>query len=363
MSKQQKIIVSVTNDLHTDQRVHKVCLFLQQQGFDVTLVGRKLTSSGELKRPYACKRFRLWFNKGFLFYANYNLRLCCYLLVHRADVLLSNDLDTLYANYIASKLKGTKLVYDSHEYFTEVPELIGRPKVKRFWERIEKRIFPKLKKVYTVNESIAEIYQKKYHVPVEVVKNVPLFEAYVDASAIREARTIIYQGSVNKDRGLEELLQAMSHLSDVRLVIVGGGDVLEDLKQQAADLKITDRVTFTGKIPFEELKTFTRRASLGLSLEKGGNLNYELALPNKLFDYLACGIPVLVSALPEMKKVLDSFEVGLTISSHDPEEIADKIQSMLSSTQWNTWHENAIEAAKTYCWEQEQETLKKIFLT
>src|SRR5690554_2991253 len=130
--KNKKIIVSVTNDLYTDQRVHKVCMFLYENGYEVLLVGRKLKNSEPITdRPYSIKRFKLVFNAGALFYSNYNLRLFWFLLFTRFDVLLSNDLDTLLANYCAHRLKSkSRLVYDTHELFTEVPELTARQKVR-----------------------------------------------------------------------------------------------------------------------------------------------------------------------------------------------------------------------------------------
>ena len=123
----QKIIVSVTNDLSTDQRVDKICNTLLELNFDVVLIGRKLPNSIRVKRVYSTRRFKLWFNKGALFYANYNIRLFFFLLFNKTDALWSNDLDTLLPNYLISKWKNKKLIFDSHEYFTEVPELVDRP--------------------------------------------------------------------------------------------------------------------------------------------------------------------------------------------------------------------------------------------
>lgn len=176
--KKKKAIVSVTNDLYTDQRVHKVASFLHNHGYDVLLVGRLLPNSQPLERAYKTHRMKLSFHKGALFYANYNLRLFFFLLFRKADLLLSNDLDTLLANFMAKKLKrNCELVYDSHEYYTEVPELVSRPKVKAIWEAIEGFIFPKLNKIYTVNQSIADKYKQKYHKDLAIIRNIsPLWQ-------------------------------------------------------------------------------------------------------------------------------------------------------------------------------------------
>ena len=160
MSIPQKIIVSVSSDLSTDQRVQKVCTSLANHGFDVQLLGRKLTNSSTFSSNlYKAKRFTLWFNRGFLFYANLNVALFFKLLFSKFDVLYANDLDTLTANFLVSKITGKPLIYDSHEYFTEVPELVSRPSVQRIWVRIEKTILPKLKNCITVTEQIANVYK------------------------------------------------------------------------------------------------------------------------------------------------------------------------------------------------------------
>ena len=111
----QKIIVSVSNDLVSDQRVHKVCSTLIEMGFKILLLGRKFQTSEELQRPYETHRFSLLFNRGPLFYAEFNIRLFCF-LIHK-NVFCYNDLDTLLPNFLISKLKGNDLIYDSHELF------------------------------------------------------------------------------------------------------------------------------------------------------------------------------------------------------------------------------------------------------
>ena len=167
-----RIIISATNDLSTDQRIKKICETLYALNFDIVLIGRKLSNSLPLNRKYRTIRMKLLFKKGVLFYAEYNIRLFFQLLFLKKDILLSNDLDTLLPNYLISKMFFKKLVYDSHELFTEVPELIERRGVQKVWLSIEKFIFPKLKNVYTVNNSIASYYSNKYTVSVGIVRNI-----------------------------------------------------------------------------------------------------------------------------------------------------------------------------------------------
>lgn len=362
MSSKKHIIVSVTNDLVADQRVHKVCSFLQENDYVVTLVGRKFSHSLSVDRDYQTKRLRLLFTKGPLFYAFFNFRLFFFLLFKKADVLLSNDLDTLLPNYLVSKLRRKKLIYDSHEYFTEVPELVGRPKVKAVWEKLEKRLVPKVHKMYTVNESLAKMYADKYQREVLSVVNLPYYKEVVEVNKA-EKFTAIYQGALNKDRGLEELIQAFSLLNDMHLWIIGDGDVSEALKQLVFQLNISDKVKFFGKLPFEQLRQYTLKAHVGVSLEKSTNLSYEYATPNKVFDYISAGLPVLTCSLPEIKRIVNTYDVGTCIETVEPNAIAEKLIWYKENPEaLKNWSKNAEEAAKELCWEKQLSVLEELFI-
>ena len=365
----KRIIISVTNDLSTDQRVDKVSRSLQKLGFEVVLVGRELSDSLPLERPYRCVRFRLLFNSGPLFYAEYNFRLWLWLLFSKSHVLLANDLDTLLANYLASRMVRVPLVYDSHEYYTEVPELVGRPRVQKTWERIEKWIFPRLKHVYTVNESIAEIYRKKYAVEVGVIHNLPPLgeiektKNRSDLGIPEDRFVVVLQGAgINMDRGGEELVEAMAHLPHCFLVIVGSGDVIDQLKASAKSLGIGEQIMFRPKMPYNQMMQYTLNADLGVTLDKDTNLNYRYSLPNKVFDYIKAGIPVLSSNLPELANVVNTFKIGAIVSSHNPLDIARAIEDIRENPQLqNEWSENTTFALAQLNWQKQEEKLSAIF--
>lgn len=364
----KKIIVSVSNDLYSDQRVRKVCNSLLNLGYEIILLGRKLKDSKEINdRNYQVKRFNLPFVKGALFYASLNIRLFFYLFFHKADVLLANDLDTLLPNYLVSKLKNIPLVYDSHELFTEVPELQGRYS-KRIWEKIEKWIFPKLKYGFTVNNSIANIYENKYGVRLKVLKNIPNkvndFSPEDKSSLGIEniGKYIILQGAgINIDRGAEEIVEAMQFVESVKLLIVGDGDVLPKLKLIVNELGIENKVLFIAKQSPQRLKSYTFYAELGLSMDKDTNLNYRYSLPNKIFDYMQSGIPILASDLPEIKKVIDKFGIGVICKSHEIKEIANCINSMIYQDIKSKLARNLSDAAQKISWENQEEVLVSVY--
>lgn len=366
------VIVSVINDLSTDHRVHRTCLTLHKLGYHVTLVGRKQRKSITLApRDYTTKRMFLLFEKGVLFYAEYQIRLFFYLLFHKADVLVSNDLDTLLPNYITSKLKSSILVYDTHELFCEVPELQGNPTKRNIWKSIEKWIFPKLNYVFTVNDSIAKIYSEEYTIPVKVVRNIPLRPTSNKGNMLTKTalglptnkKIIVLQGAgINVDRGAEEAVEAMKYVNNAMLLIIGSGDVLDKLKRMVVHLQLQDKVKFIGKVPLEKLLQYTHHADLGLTLDKDTNINYRYSLPNKLFDYIHSGVPVLASGLIEVKKIIQHYNVGECIENHHPQHIADKINGIFADTErLHIWKKNTNIAASELNWENEEKGLVAVY--
>jgi len=320
-------------------------------------------------RPYPTRRMKLIFTKGPLFYACFNLRLFFFLLFHKADLLFSNDLDTLLPNYIIAGLKKKPLIYDSHEYFTGVPELINRKGVQKVWKQIEKWIFPRLKDIITVNESIADLYEKEYGKRPVVVRNIPsagfipLEKSRSDLGLPENKKILILQGSgINVQRGSEEMVEAMQMINDAVLLIIGSGDVIPRLKKMIIDLQLADKVIVKPKLPYNELMNFTHLADIGLTLDKDTNLNYRYSLPNKLFDYIRAGIPVIASPLVEIRKIIDKYDIGTFIPGHEPKEIAAKINAVLQDKELIArWKKNITFASSQLAWEKEEQGLKKVF--
>jgi len=344
-----------------DQRVNRVCNTLCDMGFDVVVLCRRLKSSAELEpRRYRVKRFRLLFNKGMLFYACFNMRLFFYLLFHSCDALLANDLDTLLANALASKLKRKKLYYDTHELFTEVPELQAAGFKKKVWLWIERHCILRPVATYTVCNSIANYYNEKYGLGMKVVRNLPTSKEMQPYDG-RE-NILLYQGALNMGRGIELLIEMMKHFPEYKLYIAGKGYMDAELKKLAADLNLSDRVVFTGNLRFDELHKLTSSAKIGFSVEQGDSLNYKYALPNKVFDYIQAGTSVVCSNLPEMRAVVDEYSVGEIFAEHDAESLAKLVTKMLDNPdKLLEYHNNCIKAAKVLNWENEQEILRGIY--
>ncbi len=370
----KRALVSVSNDLFSDQRVDKVCNSLTNMGFEVLLVGRQYKDSPLLsQRKYKTKRVRLLFRKGAAFYAEFNIRLFFLLLFIKCDILVSNDLDTLLPNYLISKIRRKKLVYDSHEYFCGVPELIHRPFVQNCWRRIEKLCVPHLSDMITVNQSIADLYDKEYPQrknKVRVVRNIPtsekplITETRHSLGLSEEKKLLILQGSgINVDRGSEELVAAMEMVDDnALLLIIGKGDAVPALKRQVNEKNLSQKVLFIDRVSPDKLFNYTYHADIGFSLDKDTNINYRFSLPNKIFDYMKAETPVIVSNLPEIAKVVKETEIGLIIADHRPKTIADNINMLLRDEMLlMKFKSNTKIAAKNYTWENEEKVLNDIY--
>ena len=363
----RRIVISVSSDLVTDQRVHRTALTLKEAGYKVMVVGRVLPQSPQMpSRRYRFKRFSLPFVKGPLFYATLNLRLFWFLLWNYADVLIANDLDTLLPNYLISRLRNIPLVYDSHEYYTGVPELEGRPRVKKFWKRIEQFIVPKLRYAITVNDSIARLYRDEYNVPFIVIRNVPAPDEmiYPGKHKIREQLGLpqnlpvyILQGAgINIQRGAEETVETMQYVKGL-LLIVGNGDVIPKLKEYVRSHNLQSKVTFIPRQSQQQLRLYTRSADAGISLDKDTNINYRFSLPNKLFDYIQARIPVIASPLPEVRKIIEEYDVGLIAESHDPKYLAGIFEKAVEPENIIRWRKNLDAAASELHWGNEKEKL------
>jgi glycosyltransferase involved in cell wall biosynthesis len=368
-----RVVFTVTNDVFTDQRVNKMAKTLFEMGFLPSIIGVKRKDSQAFNPPYArVKRVPLLFHKGFLFYAEYNLKLFFILLFSRFSLIIANDLDTLLPAHLASRIRGKNLVYDTHEYFTGTPEVIDRPRVHRVWKSLEKWLFPRQKTVITVNESIARLYREEYGNTVRVVRNLPPTLGNPDILSREElgvpagTRILLMQGSgINVERGAEELVAAMhpAHgLENVQLWIIGGGDVIRVLKEAVMENGLENRVRFFPRMPYRRLMAHTALADIGLSLDRDRSINYRFSLPNKLFDYIMAGVPVLASDLPEVKKIVMGYGVGRTLTTHEPSGIARALAEMLSDdARMEGWRNSCLQARKTLCWEEEEKIVREIY--
>jgi glycosyltransferase involved in cell wall biosynthesis len=357
----KKIYFTVTNDLTYDQRMNRICTSLAENGYAVTLAGRKLNSSVPLtEKKYKQKRIRCWFNTGKLFYGEYNIRLFFFLLFKKMDAVCAIDLDTILPCLYISRLKKIPRIYDAHELFTELPEVISRPGILKLWTKIEKKAVPQFKWGYTVSESIAEEFYRRYGAHFETIRNIPFLKKLNTTKPHDYAyneKFILYQGAVNEARGFEYLIPAMQWVNS-RLIICGDGNFMKQLKKLITDYKLQDKIELKGMLPPEQLWIISQQATVGIALAEKEGLNQYLALPNKFLDYIHAALPQVTMNYPEYQKINNEFEVAVLIDNLDPKRIAEAINNLLTDTVlYKKLKENCLSAREKLNWQQEEKKL------
>jgi len=352
----KRIIFTVTNDLNFDQRMHRICTSLSNAGYSITLVGRKLKTSVPLiQTNYRQHRLSCFFNTGFLFYAEYNLRLFFYLWNQKTDALCAIDLDTIAPVLAISKFKKIKRIYDAHELFCEMKEVVSRPRIYRFWKWLERSTVPHFIHGYTVNAPIRNIFKKDYGVEYEVIRNVPYLQES-KASVVKE-NFIIYQGAVNEGRSFETLIPAIAFI-DCPLHIYGDGNFLEQAKALTKEYKLEQKVVFKGKAFPADLRNITPAALLGITLFENNGLSNFLSLANRFFDYIQAGIPQLCVGYPAYKEINDKYSIAVLINDLQPKSIADAINNMLADKDLlNQLRTNCNIAREELNWQNEEKIL------
>lgn len=356
----KKIFFTVTNDLSFDQRMNRICTTLATNGYAVTLVGRKLPGSLPLKKEaYEQKRIRCWFKKGKSFYAEYNFRLFWYLLFKKMDAICAIDLDTILPCLKVSQWKKIPRVYDAHELFTELKEVVTRPAVKKMWTRIEKHTVPKYKHGYTVSESIAEEFKRRYNVQYGCIRNITRLRP-LDPVTPSE-KFILYSGAVNEARAFEYLIPAL-RMVDAKLVVCGDGNFMPQLKELIHEHGVTDKVELKGMLTPDELWDVSQKAFIGIAVAENEGLNQYWALPNKFFDYLHAGLPQITMDYPEYRKLNKEHEVAVLIDSLEPAVIAASINNLLGNdVMYQRLRENCLVARLEWNWQNEEKKLLSFY--
>ena len=354
-----RIICTVTNDLTYDQRMHRICSSLCKAGYQVELVGRQLSQSKPLEnKTFRQTRLKNFFNKKVFFYAEHNIRLFLHLMRADYDVISSIDLDTLLAGYLASKLRNKPLVYDAHEYFTEMEEVVARPAVHFIWKKLAQLLLPKVQFGYTVSEGYAQLFKSNFGIDLKIVRNATVHQS---RQVITNREYILYQGAVNVGRGLDVLIKAMQKV-DYPLVICGKGDVYDDLKSLVKDLSLEQKVTFAGYVPPSKLTRYTAKAKIGITLFTNAGLSNQFSLANRFFDYMHFGVPQLAMKYPEYENFNTEFEVAELVSNVSETEVSNAINKLLNDEKrWLELHQNAIEAAETHNWQSDEKNLLEVY--
>ncbi len=338
----------------------RICTTLATAGYDVTLVGFKRKKSKPLvPRPFKQIRLPVIAEQGKLLYIHYWINLFFLLLFKKADALCAIDLDTIMPVYYASMIRGRKRVYDAHEIFTDLKEVISRPAIHKMWTWIGNHTVPHFPVGYTIGESYAAEFKQRYGVDYRIVRNATVLIPLEIPE--KKERYILYQGWVNVGRCFEQLIPAMKYI-DAELVVCGDGNFYAEAQALAKEHGVTDRIIFKGYVPPQELTAYTLQAYIGITLFEDTSLSNRLSLANRFFDYMHNGVPQLCIKYPEYERINEQYEIATLIADTSPEQIAAALNTLLTDQEYyNMLQQNCLKAREKYCWQQEEKTLLDVY--
>lgn len=285
---------------------------------------------------------------------------------HKADMYHSNDLNTLAQGIICKVFHDSKLVYDSHEVQTDRtgynPDTI----------KVIEKILIKFADVTIVeNKTRAEKHEELYgYVPKTLhnysalydIDNVSDIDLYEELNIERSQKILLYQGGVQYGRGLDVLIQAMDNIENGVLVIIGDGKLKEELIEETVRKKLEDRVKFLPKVPLNQLPSYTKQAYIGYQVLQNTSYNHYSASSNKLFEYIMAEVPVISCDFPEIRRVVEDENIGITVEADKPTSIATATQKLIDHPELrNELSMNCKRAKYKYNWQNEKEKLLKIY--
>ena len=351
-----KIFFTVTTDLTYDQRMIRISTSLANAGYKVVLVGCKRKSSLPLiAQPFQQKRLRCFFEKGKLFYAEYNTRLFFFLLLKKMDVICAIDLDTILPCYFISVIKRIRRVYDAHELFCEMKEIVTRRSIYNLWKKIERYTVPKFQLGYTVNQPIAEEFKKMYGVQYWVIRNISVLRPI--EYLVKTEKFILYQGAVNEGRSFETIIPAMKTVN-CKLIICGDGNFMPQARKLVRENNVEDRVVFKGKITPMELRQITLQSYIGLTLFENTGLSNYYSLANRFFDYLHAGIPQLCVDYPVYHEINAQLPVAVLVKDISSKNLSEQMNNLLhNKVLYDELSNNCKQARQKYNWQEEEKVL------
>ena len=295
------------------------------------------------------------FITGKLFYLEYNLRLFFYLLFKKHDLICAIDLDTILPCLLISKIKGIHRVFDAHELFCEMQEIVSRPFIYKMWKKIERYAVPQFRFGYTVNTIIAEEFTKMYNCSYEIIRNVPELKPL--AIPEKNSKYILYQGAVNEGRSFDTLIPAMKYVN-AKLVIAGSGNYIDKAKRLVMENGLTHKVVFTGRLFPADLYNYSINAWAGVTLFENRGLSNYYSLANRFFDYMHAGIPQVCVNYPVYAEINKSQPVAILIDGLGSENIAKHLNQLVENdVLYNDLQQNCLHQREILNWQAEEKKL------
>ena len=368
MNRAKKICIAFLGNPKFDSRITNLANSLREDGCKVSVIGFDwfITSEDHIENElkiYAIKKSKF----SLIFYLQFAYILLGELIRSEADIYFAEDLYTLPFVAAIAKIKKAKVYYNSREIYAHIGGLRDRPMLQKIVKSIEKFFITKVDLVMTTGPLDSEYIEKLYNIKdTLVVRNIPLYQNAISKIDLRNKFNIghdklllVYQGVILHGRGLKQIINSIAKLPKAVLIIFGDGEQKNHFKQLAEKLNINDRIVFARTYNQKELINYTAGGDVGLSLVENISISYYHALPNKLFEYIMAGLPVLCSDLPQMKKIVDDYKVGESINMENEENIITVLNKWFENPNLlSEYRNNCVTAAKELNWQEEYKKVR-----
>ena len=366
-----KIIHTTISDCENERRIFNEALTASRNGYEVKILSLK---TPELKAhqfvgTVVLERIAIrYWQGGPLKFLSFNFKLFIRLLFEHFDILHVHDLWVLPASALVAIIRRKKLIYDTHEYYRGLEIFNVKPFSGKIWSITEKFFIRFIDTMVCVNPFHADLFLKMYpEIPSPVIiMNLPrkknMNEILKPKSYRERENTILFQGIFKPGRGLFQVIKAMRHVNDGYLEFIGFGELEEAMRQLVDELELQEKIMFRGKVSWDHLLNETQQTRGGLVIFEPTSENYRFASPNKFFEYVMAGTPVIASNIPTFRYFLSEFEVGLLVDSNSEEQIADAMERLLSDEEsWNYFHLNCLKAREVWNWEIQEEKILDMY--
>ena len=351
------VIIAFLGNVNFDARCLNMANTLYKNGYNVTIIDELSDEEGFQTEKFDIIHVNTKYKSGLLRYWNFHCKVQSISKKINPDIFIAGDLFSL-AVCTKQKMNCIK-IFDCREIYSKLTALINKPFKQSFWSFYEKLYFNKVDKVFVTATSDKEFLLKKYgkkeifeilNFPkiVESTLKINIREKY---NIPKENKIFIYQGAIQFGRGIDEMIFLLKEFPKITALIVGTGSYKTELIKLIEKYKVSDRVIFTGVVPYLDLISYTKQADIGFSLIQPVSQSYKQALPNKLFEYGLSGIPTIASNFPEIDKYVNQYKLGLTVNPENYESQKNVVEQLLN---WRNREQLKNIVQNNFTWEAQE---------
>lgn len=296
-----------------------------------------------------------------------HLMLLLNIIRFRPTVVHSHDVNTLPTAWLASVISNAKLVYDAHEVSTSRE---GYGKLSKLVAYIEKLLIPRACAVITTTETRAKYFARLYKIArPAVLQNRPRFVTpqksrllHEELGIGEECPVVLYQGGLQSGRGLEKLVRCTARLKKAHVVLIGGGRLTQPLIDLRDNLGLQDRVHFIPTVALSDLPKYTAAADIAVQPIENTCFNHFSTDSNKLFEYIIAGVPSVATNFPEIRKIVNQYDVGLLVAEGNEDDLVNCLNRLIEDPKLRAkLANNSKIAAKDLCWESQESLLVDMY--